>query len=76
MGGLESARIRVSRPASGVRRPASGMRRTHDPRAAALELTSEMVQPGLNLEDIPAIRQGPGIALLAQLDLTAVRVIA
>lgn len=37
---------------------------------AALELIREMVKPGLSLEDIPAIRQGPGIALLAQLDLT------
>lgn len=38
--------------------------------AAALELIKDMIQPGLSLEDVEAVRQGPGIELLAQLDLT------
>ncbi|MEU9264909.1 alpha/beta hydrolase [Streptomyces sp. NPDC048251] len=37
---------------------------------AALELIREMIQPGLTAEDIETVRQGPGIALLAELDLT------
>ncbi|KUO08970.1 alpha/beta hydrolase [Streptomyces sp. DSM 15324] len=39
--------------------------------AAALELIKEVVQPGMSPEDIDAIRQGPGISMLAELDLTA-----
>jgi acetyl esterase/lipase len=39
--------------------------------AAALELIKEMITPGMRLEDIEAVRQSPGIALLAQADLTA-----
>ncbi|GGR84431.1 esterase [Streptomyces humidus] len=39
--------------------------------AAALELIKDVIQPGLSPEDIEAVRRGPGIALLAQLDLTA-----
>ncbi len=38
--------------------------------AAALELIHEVVQPGFTLEDIEAVRQGPGIQMLADLDLT------
>ncbi|MGW2047392.1 alpha/beta hydrolase [Streptomyces sp. NPDC001858] len=38
--------------------------------AAALELIKESIQPGMSPEDIEAVRQGPGIALLADLDLT------
>ncbi|MFF3846897.1 alpha/beta hydrolase [Streptomyces sp. NPDC002328] len=38
--------------------------------AAALELIKEVIQPGMNPEDIELVRQGPGIALLADLDLT------
>ncbi|WP_143677368.1 alpha/beta hydrolase, partial [Streptomyces scabiei] len=38
--------------------------------AAALEAIKDMVPRGLTMDDIPAMRQGPGIALLAQLDLT------
>ncbi|MGW2913372.1 alpha/beta hydrolase [Streptomyces asoensis] len=37
---------------------------------AALALIGEMIQPGLAPEDIEAVRQGPGIALLGDLDLT------
>ncbi|MER5428290.1 alpha/beta hydrolase [Streptomyces sp. NPDC002588] len=39
--------------------------------AAALELIREMIQPGMTPDDIETARQGPGIQLLAQLDLTA-----
>ncbi|MDQ0687940.1 MULTISPECIES: alpha/beta hydrolase [Streptomyces] len=39
--------------------------------AAALELIKDMIQPGMAMEDIEAIRQGPALALLSQLDLTA-----
>ncbi|MDX3311765.1 alpha/beta hydrolase [Streptomyces sp. NPDC054884] len=39
--------------------------------AAALELIKDVIQPGMAMEDIEAIRQGPGMALLSQLDLTA-----
>ncbi|MEU1520348.1 alpha/beta hydrolase [Streptomyces sp. NPDC005811] len=39
--------------------------------AAALELIKEVIQPGMSPEDIEAIRQGPGISMLAELDLTA-----
>ncbi|MFC8343148.1 alpha/beta hydrolase [Streptomyces sp. NPDC057280] len=38
--------------------------------AAALELIKDVVSPGLTLDQIDEIRQGPGIALLAELDLT------
>ncbi|MER5378543.1 alpha/beta hydrolase [Streptomyces sp. NPDC002553] len=38
--------------------------------AAALELIKDVIQPGMKPEDIDAVRQGPGIALLADLDLT------
>ncbi|MGW0578479.1 alpha/beta hydrolase [Streptomyces sp. NPDC002920] len=38
--------------------------------AATLELIKEMIQPGMSLEDIDVVRKGPGIALLAELDLT------
>ncbi|MFF5360333.1 alpha/beta hydrolase [Streptomyces scabiei] len=38
--------------------------------AAALEAIKDLVPRGLTMDDIPAMRQGPGIALLAQLDLT------
>ncbi|MFI5960767.1 alpha/beta hydrolase [Streptomyces asoensis] len=37
---------------------------------AALALIGEMIQPGLAPQDIEAVRQGPGIALLGELDLT------
>ncbi|MFF4585129.1 alpha/beta hydrolase [Streptomyces sp. NPDC001388] len=39
--------------------------------AAALELIKDVVQPGMAPEDIEAVRQGPGLALLTDLDLTA-----
>ncbi|MGQ4335237.1 alpha/beta hydrolase [Streptomyces hayashii] len=39
--------------------------------AAALELIKDMIQPGLSMEEVEAVRRGPGIELLAQLDLTA-----
>ncbi|MEH0548565.1 alpha/beta hydrolase [Streptomyces sp. B21-105] len=39
--------------------------------AAALELIKDVIQPGMAMEDIEAVRQGPGMALLSQLDLTA-----
>ncbi|MGQ4361563.1 alpha/beta hydrolase [Streptomyces sp. SAS_272] len=39
--------------------------------AAALELIKDMIQPGLAMEDIEAVRQGPAMAMLSQLDLTA-----
>ncbi|AVV44049.1 esterase [Streptomyces sp. P3] len=39
--------------------------------AAALELIKDMIQPGMAMEDIEAVRQGPALALLSQLDLTA-----
>ncbi|MFJ1967979.1 alpha/beta hydrolase [Streptomyces sp. NPDC087903] len=38
--------------------------------AAALDLIKEMISPGLTLEDLDAVRQGPGIQLLADMDLT------
>ncbi|NUR42751.1 MAG: alpha/beta hydrolase [Streptomyces sp.] len=38
--------------------------------AAALELIKDVISPGLTLDQIDEIRQGPGIALLAELDLT------
>ncbi|SNX65555.1 acetyl esterase/lipase [Streptomyces sp. TLI_55] len=38
--------------------------------AAALELIKDVISPGLALDQIDEIRQGPGIALLAELDLT------
>lgn len=38
--------------------------------AAALEAIKDLVPRGLTMDDIPAMRQGPGIALMAQLDLT------
>ncbi|KRD12189.1 MULTISPECIES: alpha/beta hydrolase [unclassified Streptomyces] len=39
--------------------------------AAALELIKDMLQPGLAMEDLEAVRQGPAMAMLSQLDLTA-----
>ncbi|MCX5528043.1 alpha/beta hydrolase [Streptomyces bobili] len=39
--------------------------------AAALELIKDMITPGMSMEDIETVRQSPGIALLAQVDLTA-----
>ncbi|MFF5493789.1 alpha/beta hydrolase [Streptomyces aquilus] len=38
--------------------------------AAALELIKDVISPGLTLDQIDEIRQGPGIALLAELDVT------
>ncbi|SOE07419.1 alpha/beta hydrolase [Streptomyces sp. Ag109_G2-15] len=38
--------------------------------AAALELIKDQISPGFALEEIPAVRKGAGIELLAQLDLT------
>jgi acetyl esterase/lipase len=38
--------------------------------AAALELIKDVISPGMTPEDIEAVRQGPGISLLADLDLT------
>ncbi|MCZ0985440.1 alpha/beta hydrolase [Streptomyces diastatochromogenes] len=38
--------------------------------AAALELIKDQISPGFTLEEIPAVREGAGIELLAQLDLT------
>ncbi|MCH5675542.1 alpha/beta hydrolase [Streptomyces gilvus] len=39
--------------------------------AGALELIKDMISPGLTLDEIDTARQGPGIQMLAQLDLTA-----
>ncbi|GAA2311130.1 alpha/beta hydrolase [Streptomyces hawaiiensis] len=39
--------------------------------AAALELIKDMISPGLTPDEIAEVRQGPGIQLLAELDLTA-----
>ncbi|OQD57081.1 esterase [Streptomyces phaeoluteigriseus] len=39
--------------------------------AAALELIRDMISPGMSPEDIETVRRSPGIALLAQVDLTA-----
>ncbi|MGX1273740.1 alpha/beta hydrolase [Streptomyces phaeoluteigriseus] len=39
--------------------------------AAALELIRDMISPGMAPEDIETVRRSPGIALLAQVDLTA-----
>ncbi|MFJ8630432.1 alpha/beta hydrolase [Streptomyces sp. NPDC093568] len=38
--------------------------------AAALELIKDMISPGLTLDEIADVRQGPGIQMLADLDLT------
>ncbi|MET7453128.1 alpha/beta hydrolase [Streptomyces sp. NPDC005574] len=38
--------------------------------AAALDLIKDMISPGLTLEDLDAVREGPGIQMLAELDLT------
>ncbi|MEU1316830.1 MULTISPECIES: alpha/beta hydrolase [Streptomyces] len=38
--------------------------------AAALELIKDVISPGLTLDEIAEVRQGPGIQLLAELDLT------
>ncbi|MFJ9870602.1 alpha/beta hydrolase [Streptomyces sp. NPDC101165] len=38
--------------------------------AAALELIKDQISPGLAMEEIPAVRQGAGIELLGQFDLT------
>jgi acetyl esterase/lipase len=38
--------------------------------AAALELIKDMISPGLTLDEIAEVRQGPGIQMLAGLDLT------
>ncbi|MFJ8533868.1 alpha/beta hydrolase [Streptomyces sp. NPDC093591] len=38
--------------------------------AAALELIKDVISPGLTMGDIAEVRQGPGIQMLAQLDLT------
>ncbi|MFF6947073.1 alpha/beta hydrolase [Streptomyces iakyrus] len=38
--------------------------------AAALELIKDMISPGLTLDEIAEVRQGPGIQSLADLDLT------
>jgi acetyl esterase/lipase len=38
--------------------------------AAALELIKDVIRPGLTMEEIDAVRQGPGIEMLAELDLT------
>ncbi|MEU7416398.1 MULTISPECIES: alpha/beta hydrolase [Streptomyces] len=39
--------------------------------AAALELIKDLVPPSLTMEDIETVRQGPGMRMLADLDLTA-----
>ncbi|MFF3935467.1 alpha/beta hydrolase [Streptomyces phaeofaciens] len=39
--------------------------------AAVLELIKDAISPAMYPEDIEAVRQGPGIAMLADLDLTA-----
>ncbi|GAB7106198.1 alpha/beta hydrolase [Streptomyces phaeofaciens JCM 4814] len=39
--------------------------------AAVLELIKDAISPALYPEDIEAVRQGPGMAMLADLDLTA-----
>lgn len=38
--------------------------------AGALELIKDVISPGLTFEEIPDVRQGPGIRMLAELDLT------
>ncbi|MEY9996463.1 acetyl esterase/lipase [Streptomyces sp. V4I8] len=38
--------------------------------AAALELIKDVISPGLAMDEIADIRQGPGIQMLAELDLT------
>ncbi|MFE5812351.1 alpha/beta hydrolase [Streptomyces sp. NPDC056479] len=38
--------------------------------AAALELIKDVISPGLTMDEIADVRQGPGIQLLADLDLT------
>lgn len=38
--------------------------------AGALELIKDIISPGLTLDEIAEVRQGPGIQLLADLDLT------
>ncbi|AZQ32715.1 alpha/beta hydrolase [Streptomyces cyaneochromogenes] len=38
--------------------------------AAALELIKDVISPALTMDEIAGIRQGPGIQMLAQLDLT------
>ncbi|MFF8933368.1 alpha/beta hydrolase [Streptomyces paradoxus] len=38
--------------------------------AAALELIKDMISPGLTPDEIAEVRQGPGIQMLADLDLT------
>ncbi|MFD7244682.1 alpha/beta hydrolase [Streptomyces massasporeus] len=38
--------------------------------AAALELIRDMISPGLTLDEIAEVRRGPGIQMLAELDLT------
>ncbi|MEV2212071.1 alpha/beta hydrolase [Streptomyces sp. NPDC050997] len=38
--------------------------------AAALDLIKDVVSPGLTPDEIDAVRQGPGIQMLAELDLT------
>ncbi|MFI7407327.1 alpha/beta hydrolase [Streptomyces sp. NPDC049627] len=38
--------------------------------AAALELIKEVVSPGMTMDEIPGIREGAGIQMLAELDLT------
>ncbi|MGA5200716.1 alpha/beta hydrolase [Streptomyces variegatus] len=38
--------------------------------AAALELIKDMISPGLTPDEIAEVRQGPGIQMLAELDLT------
>lgn len=38
--------------------------------AGALELIKDMISPGLTLDEIAEVRQGPGIQLLADMDLT------
>jgi acetyl esterase/lipase len=38
--------------------------------AAALELIKDMISPGFTMDEIPGIREGAGIQMLAELDLT------
>lgn len=38
--------------------------------AAALELIKDVISPGLTMDEIAGVRQGPGIQMLADLDLT------
>ena len=38
--------------------------------SAALDLIKDVISPGLTVDEIDVVRQGPGIEMLADLDLT------